>query len=164
MLQQTTVSKTGKRFSWFDGLFEDTSDTKELMLALGFLGDDHAAAVRLAANLSSHSRWIPYPFLSNRLKAVAEELRGQAEAFRAKIAELNGQPPQVSVENRDLQGFRQNVKRMVGDMEEHTSRLEIMMHQRNRLRNHDLLVFFDAIILDMHRQKEELLDIVMRLS
>ncbi|MCL5266804.1 MAG: hypothetical protein M1469_01725 [Bacteroidetes bacterium] len=164
MLQHTTVSKADKRFGWFDGLFGDTSEKKEIARDIDLLCNDYAAAVRIAANLSSHSKWIPYPFLSNRLKGIAEEIRSQAEALRAKIAELNGQLPPVSVENRDVLGFRQNVKRLVHDMEEHASRTEILMHQRNRMENPDIIRLIDALILDMQRQKEELLNIVMRLS
>ncbi|MCL4539882.1 MAG: hypothetical protein M1378_09870 [Bacteroidetes bacterium] len=164
MLQQTTVSKGAKRFGWLDGVFHDTSEKKEIACDIAFLCDDYAAAVRIAANLSSHSRWIPYPFLSTRLKKIAEEMRAQAEALRIKIAELDGQLPQVSMENRDLMEFRQNVKRLVGDMEEHASRTEIMMHQRNQIKDPDVIRLIDALVLDMQRQKEELLDIVMRLS
>ncbi len=164
MLQQTTPSKTEKRFGLLNSLFGDTSEKKELARGIELLSDDYAAAVRIAANLSSHSRWIPYPFLLNRLRKIAEEMRGHAEALRTKIAQLGGQTPQVPVENRDVLEFRQNIKRLVSDMEDHASRSEILLHQRNQISDPDVIKLIDALILDMQRQKEELLEIVMRLS
>ena len=164
MLQQTAAAKTDRRLGWFDGLFADTSEKKEIERDLSFLADDYTAFVRIGSNLSSHSRWVPYPFLTNRLRKVADELRTQAELVRAKIAALGGQVPQVSIENRELLEFRQNVRRLVKDMEEHASRTEILVHQRNQIRNPDIIKFMDSLISITRGQKNELLDITMRLS
>ena len=121
MLQQTTVEKAEKRFGFLDNLFEDSNGKGELKKDTDFLSDDYAAAIRIAANLSSNAKWIPYPFLQNRIRKIADEMRTQSELFRSKISELGGQLPQVAVDNRDLLEFRQNVKRLVKDMEEHAA-------------------------------------------
>lgn len=164
MLQQTTVEKTGRRVNFFNSLFQDSTEKRELNRDIKFLSGDYAALVKIAANLSSHVKWIPYPFLLNRIKKIAEEIRALGEVLRAKINELGGQVPQVASENHEVQESRQNVKRLVKDMEEHSARCEILVHQKNSVRDANVMKVIDAIVLDMQRQKDELLDIVMRLS
>ncbi|MCL4512034.1 MAG: hypothetical protein M1470_13330 [Bacteroidetes bacterium] len=164
MLQQTTVEKAEKRFGFLDNLFEDSNGKGELKKDTDFLSDDYAAAIRIAANLSSNAKWIPYPFLQNRIRKIADEMRTQSELFRSKISELGGQLPQVAVDNRDLLEFRQNVKRLVKDMEEHAAQSEALTHQKNKITDESVKELISAVIVDMQRQKDELIDIVMRLS
>ncbi len=137
---------------------------KDLDLILNFLSQDYSAAVKVASNLGSHSRWIPYPFLSNRLKKIAEEVRTQAELFRAEIVILGGQAPQVEVEEREPLEFRENIKRLVHDVEVHATLADELAHQKNKTTSENTIHLLNAVIIDMARQKDELMDIVMRLS
>ncbi len=137
---------------------------KDLKAAIGYLCDDYAAAIRIASNLGSHSRWIPYPFLSNRLKKIAEEVRNQVELFRAEIVSLGAQPPQVEVREREILAFRENIKRLVHDVDDHETLAEQLVHQRNKTTLQEVVDLLAAVVLDMERQKDELTDIVMRLS
>jgi len=164
MIQQTVVPEVESGLDFLGEFFKGSDEKAGRKKIIEFLSDDYSAAVRIAANLSSHSKWIPYQFLLNRLKRIADEVRTQADIFRAELAELGGQIPQVSMENRDLLEFRQNVKRLVTDVEEHSSRCETLMHQKNVVRDEGVLRLIDAVIVDMQRQKDELIDIVMRLS
>ncbi len=164
MLQQTTVHKNLRRFGLLNTFFQDSTEKRELNKDIKFLSDDYTALVKIAANLSSHVKWIPYPFLLNRIKKIAEEIRALGEILRAKISELGGQVPQVTTENRDVREFRQNVKRLVEDMEEHAALCETLTHQKNLIRDAGVIRVIDSVTLDMQRQKDELLDIVMRLS
>lgn len=164
MLQQTTAERSHHMFTFLDSLSAGASDKKEHQRILSYLSVDYAAAVRIAANLSSHARWIPYPFLVNRLKEIADEMRAQAEVIRAKVVELGGNAPLVNVDSREAVEFRQNVKRLVKDMEEHATMSETFVHQKNNIRDEGIIKLMNAITFEMQKQKEELLDIVMRLS
>ena len=164
MLQQTLVDKNVRRFGLLSRFFQDSTEKRELNRDIKFLGDDYTAIVKIAANLSSHVKWIPYPFLLNRIKKIAEELRALGEVLRYKMSELGGQVAQVSAESRELHDFRQNVKRLVGDMEEHAALCEALVHQKNLIKDPGVLKVVDAVARDMQKQKDELLDIVMRVS
>jgi hypothetical protein len=164
MLQQMTAERRHHNLSFLDSLSAGVSDKKEGRKILNYLSEDYAAAIRIAGNLSSHAKWIPYPFLVNRLKKIADEMRAQAEIIRVKVAELGGAVPQANVDIREDVEFRQNVRRLVKDMEEHAAMSEAFIHQRNNIRDEGVIKLIDSISLEMQKQKEELLDIVMRLS
>lgn len=164
MLQQTAAEKSHSKLAFLDGLTAGHIDKKEREKILDYLSDDYTSFLRIAANLSSHSRWIPYPFLANRLKQIADDMRSQAEALRAKLVHLGGTVPQLSTDSREEVEFRQNVKRLVGDMEDHAARSEMIVHQKNNIRDNDVAALIEAIAANMQKQKNELLDIVMRLS
>ena len=164
MLQQTAVERKHDRLAFFDGLSAGQIDKKEQQKVLNYLSEDYTTFLKIAANLSSHSRWIPYPFLANRLKKIADEMRSQAEAFRTKLVHLGGVVPQLSTDAREEVEFRQNVRRLVGDMEEHAARSEALVHQKNNIRDNDVSKLMEAVLFEMQKQKNELLDIVMRLS
>ncbi len=164
MLQQTTVENKSRKAGLLSDLSTGSVDKKEQKKVLEYLAEDYIAAFSIAANLSSHGKWIPYPFLTDRLKKLADEMRAQGELLRAKLTELGGAIPQLSTGNREDVDFRQNVKRLVGDMEDHASRSETLIHQRNNIRDESVIALIDAIASEMQKQKDELLDIVMRLS
>ena len=164
MLQQTTSEKKEKRSGILGRLMMGQSENRETTRDLEYLSEDYEAMSRIAANLSSHSRRIPYPFLQNRIKTLAEEVRALSEMIRSKIMSLGGKLPQVAVENRDVLEFRQNIKRLVRDMEEHSSQSETFVHQKNKIENQDVIKMISEIVLRMQVQKDELMDIVMRLS
>ncbi len=158
------AEKSHHRLAFLESLSVSHSDKREHEKILNILSDDYSAFMRLAANLSSHSKWIPYPFLLNRLKNIADEVRGQAELIRGAIVRLGGPIPQVTSETRDDVDFRQNIKRLVGDMEAHASRSELLVHQKNSIRDAAVAALLGSVASDMQNQREELLDIVMRLS
>lgn len=164
MLQQNVAEKSHHRLAFLESLSASQTDKREHEKILSLLSDDYSAAVRLAANLSSHSKWIPYPFLLNRLKDIADGVRGQAELIRGAIVRLGGTIPQVASETRDDVDFRQNIKRLVGDMEAHASRSELLVHQKNSIRDATVAALLGSVASDMQNQRQELLDIVMRLS
>lgn len=164
MLQQTAVENKTHKSGLLSGLSTGLIDKKEHKKILEYLGEDYVAAFSIAANLSSHGKWIPYPFLTDRLKKLADQMRAQGELFRAKLTLLGGTVPQLTTENREDVGFRQNVKRLVRDMEEHASRTETLIHQRNNIRDESVVGLIDTIVSEMQKQKDDLLDIVMRLS
>lgn len=179
MVQGTTIQKTGRRFGFLDGLFGSLNDGAELRKDIGFLVNDYIAFSSIAANLVSHSRWIPYPFIIERAKKIADELRNLAEVLRSKINELGGQiPPDAlksttahddtnvhgSQNQRGHDLLKQNIKRLVADMEEHSSLYETLHHQRNLITDVGVVKLIGKMIVDMQRQKDELIDIVMKIS
>ncbi len=141
-----------------------TKETGELNKDIEFLTEDYVSMSRIAANLSSHTKWIPYSFLQNRIRKLADEVRTQSEALRSKISELGGRVPQVPVENREILEFKQNIKRLVRDMEDHANQSEVFVHHKNKIRDESIVKLIDMIIKQMQLQKNELMDIVMRLS
>ncbi len=164
MLQQTATEKSHRKFSFLDGISAGYAGRREHEKDVKYLEDDYSAALRLAANLSSHAKWIPYPFLVNRLRKVADEVRAQAEVMRTKIVELGGSVPQVNIDSREDVEFKDNVKRLVKDMEQHATMSETLVHQRNNIRDAGVLKLIGTIASEMQSQRDELMDIVMRLS
>lgn len=164
MLQQSAAEKKHNRSAFFHDLSAVRVDRREHQKILEYLGQDYTAAFSIAANLSWHSKWIPYAFLTNRLKKIADEMRAQGEMLRAKLTEVGGTVPQISSQSREDAGFRQNVRRLVKDMENHATRSEILIHQRNDIHDESIIRLLDAVVSEMQKQKDELLDIVMRLS
>jgi predicted translin family RNA/ssDNA-binding protein len=164
MPQQTATVKSHRKFSFLDSFSVGHAGRIEQEKDVKYLEEDYSAALKLAANLSSHVKWIPYPFLVNRLRKVADDVRSQAEVMRTKIVELGGTVPQVNIESREDVEFRENVKRLVRDMEEYSSRSEALVHQRNNIRDAGVLKLVETIASEMQSQKDELMDIVMRLS
>lgn len=164
MLQQTAAENKTRKSGLLSSLSTGHVETKEKKKIIGYLTEDYIAAFNIAANLSSHGKWIPYPFLADRLKKISDELRVQGELFRAKLTLLGGTVPQLATENREDGDFRQNVRRLVKDMEDHASRSETLIHQRNNIRDESVVALIDTIVSEMQKQKDELLDIVMRLS
>ncbi len=164
MLQQTATEKPHHSPSILDAFSAGYSDKREHEKDLKYLKDDYSAALQLAADLSSHAKWIPYPFLINRLKKIADEVRTKAELLRIKIVELGGAVPQSAVENREDVEFRVNVRRLAKDMEAHAAFSELLVHQKNNIRDAGVLKIIEMIASEMQNQKDELMDIVMRLS
>jgi hypothetical protein len=181
MVQSTTIQKTARRFKFLDSLSGSRGDRSELRKDVDFLEQDYVAFMNLAGSLSSHSKWIPYTFMIERAKKIAEELRDFAYIFRMKIIELDGQIPldasmssmthddsdNLVSGSRSPKGYdllKQNIKRLVKDMEEHSSCCEVLHHQRNLIADASLAKLIDLIIVEMQRQKDELLDIVMKIS
>ncbi len=171
MVQQTSVQKDNNRAGFFKRIFTDSAAKGEEKREIVFLLEDYMTANKIASNLSSHSKWIPYPFLVDHVKKISDEMRGQAEIFRQKIIELGGQVSQINLESREVsrrdnsgEGLRQNIKSLVMDMEEHSTACDALMRQRNMLADSGVVNLLSAVILDMQRQKDELTDIVMRIS
>ena len=105
VVQQAMTEKSTKRFGFIGALVSGGADNRERAKTAEFLGEDYAAAIKVATNLSWHSRWIPYAFLANRIKKLADEIRSQTELLRVRIVELGGQVPRVSVDARELLGL-----------------------------------------------------------
>lgn len=181
MVHQTTIQRAGNRLKFLDDLFGDRGKGPELKKDTGFLVNDYVGFTNLAADLSSHSKWIPYPFLIDRTKKIADEIRGFADLLRGKIAELDGQIPSDALrssstqdhsgnDSRELQHrtsydlLKQDIKRLLSDVGEHSSRCELLQHQRNLIGDAGVAKLLGLIIVDMQRQKNELIDIVMRIS
>jgi hypothetical protein len=171
MVQQTSIQKNDNRVRFFKRIFKDSTINGELKRNTEFLVEDYTAANKIAANLSSSSKWIPYPFLVDHIKKIADEMRVQGEIFREKIIELGGQVPQVNLESREAsernhsgEEVRQNIRRLIMDMEEHSTRCDTLMHQKNMIADAGVVNLLNAVIVDMQRQKDELIDIVMRIS
>ena len=171
MVQQTTIRKNNEGLAFLERIFGNSAVNGEVKRSIGFLRDDYAAAMKIAGNLYSHAKWIPYPFLVDRIKRISDEVKLHAEIFRAKIIELGGQIPQATLESRDASksnydghAFGQNVKRLVADMEEHSDQCETLLHQKNMVIDVQVVELLNAVIVDMQRQKDELTDIIMRIS
>ncbi len=164
MLQQSAIENRRHRIAFIEALSSDSGPRRELKKDLQYLGEDYASLISIAANMASHYKWIPYPFITNRLRKIADDLRSNAELVRVKIVELGGVPPQVSLQTREDVDFRGNVRRLVSDMEEHASRSEAFVHQKNNMTDRDVIRLVDFLASEMQRRNEELLDIVMRLS
>ncbi len=164
MSQQTAVEHRRNRSTFLKRLSAGQTEKKDLSEITRHLGEDYAAFYRIAADLSWHSKWIPYPFLTERLKKIADEMRAQGELFRAKLTEIGGIVPQITSQSHEDAGFRQNVRQLVKDMEEHAAQSEMLVHQRNTINDAGVVRLLDTVASEMQKQKDELLDIVMRLS
>lgn len=181
MVHQTTIQRAGNRLKFLDDLFGDEGKGSELRRDTEFLINDYAGFTNIAADLSSHSKWIPYSFLIDRIKKIADEIRGFADLLRGKIVELGGQIPSDALRSfvtrddagdgsRELQHrtsydlLKQDIKRLLSDVGEHSSRCELLQHQRNLISDAGVAKLLGLIIVDMQRQKNELIDIVMRIS
>jgi len=181
MVQATKIQKNVSRLRFLDSLIGNEGDGSELRKDIEFLVQDYVASINLAVKLSSHSKWIPYPFIIERTKEIAEELRGFADIFRLKVIELGGQiPPDASKsstlhedsaagaygsgssEGYDL--LKQNIRRLVKDVEEHSGLCETLHHQRNLITDAGVVKLIGLVIVDMQRQKDELIDIVMKIA
>ncbi len=185
MVQQTTIRQSKNSPAFFNRVFGEWTKNREGRRSIAFLSEDYTAAMKLAAELTSHSKWIPYPFLVDHLKKISDELRGHAEIFRAKIIELGGQivperttsagiasdsrPSSEKAQaghDRHGLGISQggNAKKLVADMEEHSARCEALMHQKNLVSDTDIVILLHTIVVDMQRQEDELIDIIMKVS
>jgi len=187
MVHRSTVKNNDGRLGFLKRIFSEPILDGGFERRIQSLAEDFVAANKIAASLTYHSKWIPYPFLVEHIKKISDEMSGQAEIFREKIIELGGQIPtaigrhvssRTDSGNRGSHEFNQdghgdhrsdvphveNVKRLVMDMEEHAARCEALMHQRNLTDDPAIEKLLSAVIVDMQRQKEELTDIVMRIS
>jgi len=180
MVQQTRTQRTGNRFTRLAELFGSEPIRARVNRENDFLMQDFLEFSSLATNLTSHSRWIPYPFLVERVKKLSDEIRTLAEVVRVKVVELGGQissdalrvPIAHDPENdtRELQDsgsygyLKQNVGRLVRDMQTHSNLCDTLQHQKNIIGETDAANLISLMIADMQRQGKELLDIVMRIS
>ncbi len=139
------------------------SEKEEL---LKILNDDYSKEITIAKMMDEHAEMIPFDFLKEKLKKLAEEERAHAEKLKQKIIELGGTvnpSPKIydirasSIHNE--RGFR----KLVADLELDKEIYEDYIAQINRIENEDIKKLLREIVEDEVRHKDVLMDIVMRL-
>ncbi len=139
------------------------SEKEEL---LKILNDDYSKELTIAKMMDEHAEMIPFDFLKEKLKKLAEEERTHAEKLKQKIIEIGGTvnpSPKIydirasSIHNE--RGFR----KLVADLELDKEIYEDYIAQINRIENEDIKKLLREIVEDEVRHKDVLMDIVMRL-
>ncbi len=139
------------------------SETDEL---IKILNEDYSKEIALAHMIDEHAEIIPFDFLREKLKKIAEEERKHAEKLRQKIAELGGtvnpSPKIFEIKTSSIhneKGFR----KLVADLEFDKEIYEDYIAQINRIENEDVKKLLREIVEDEMRHKDVLMDVVMRL-
>lgn len=139
------------------------SEREEL---LKILSENYSKEITIAKMMDEHAEIIPFDFLKDKLKKIAEEERKHAEKFKQKIAELGGSVnPSAKIYDvktgsiHNEKGFR----KLVADLEFDKEIYEDYISQINRIENEDVKKLLREIVEDEVRHKDVLMDIVMRL-
>jgi hypothetical protein len=194
VVQSTTTQKRESRFKFLDGLFGNRGEERQSEDEFEILMRDSSVVAALANQLTSHSKWIPYPFLVDRLKKIADELRSFADLLRRRISELmksehiitgqtslkelkpseskvdeiSGQTdkrPGMGGAHLERSGLpRRNVDLLVNDLEELSNFYQDLQGQNYRKTDPETAELIRHIIFDIDEQYEELTDIIMRLA
>ncbi|MGC8594591.1 MAG: hypothetical protein ACP5MI_03195 [Candidatus Kryptoniota bacterium] len=150
--------------SFFDFFSESAFKKREIQRTVKLLQQDYLTALKISSNLSMHVKWIPYPFLQERVRKISESLRKQSELLREQITKLGGELPQFSSEQPTLYDHRQNVKKLVQELENLSELYETYAHQRNIVEQSESAQVLSTLLDNTGKLKEDLTDIVMRLS
>lgn len=139
------------------------SEKEEL---LKILNENYSKEISIAKMMDEHAEMIPFDFLKDKLKKVAEEERKHAEKLKQKIIELGGNVKpspkiyDIKVESiHNEKGFR----KLVADLEFDKEIYEDYISQINRIENEDVKKLLREIVEDEAKHKDVLMDIVMRL-
>jgi bacterioferritin (cytochrome b1) len=139
------------------------SEKEEL---LKILNDNYSKELAIAKMMSEHAEMIPFDFLRERLKKLAEEEKTHAEKLKQKIVELGGavnpSPKIYEIKTSSIhseKGFR----KLIADLEFDKEIYEDYIAQINRIENEDVKRLLREIVEDEVRHKDVLMDIVMRL-
>lgn len=159
--EQTMKKGLGKILK--DILMPYLSEKEEL---LKILNDNYSKELAIAKMMDEHAEMIPFDFLKERLKKLAEEERTHAEKLKQKIIELGGtvnpSPKIYDIKTSSIhseKGFR----KLVADLEFDKEIYEDYIAQINRIENEDIRKLLREIAEDEARHKDVLMDIVMRL-
>lgn len=130
------------------------------------LNEDYSKEMALAHMIDEHAEIIPFDFLREKLKKVAEEERKHAEKLKQKITELGGtvnpSPKAYAIKTSSIhneKGFR----KLVADLEFDKEIYEDYIAQMNRIGNEDVKKLLREIVEDEMKHKDILMDVVMRL-
>lgn len=130
------------------------------------LNEDYSKEIALAKMMEEHSEMIPFDFLREKLRKVAEEERLHAEKLKQKIIELGGSvnplPRILDVKMEtihDQKGFR----KLVADLEFDKEIYESYISQINKVEDDEVKNLLREIVEDEERHKDILMDIVMKL-
>ncbi len=139
------------------------SEKEEL---LKILNESYSKELAIAKMMDEHAEMIPFDFLRERLKKLAEEEKTHAEKLKQKIIELGGtispSPKIYDIKTSSIhseKGFR----KLVADLEFDKEIYEDYIAQINRIENEDIKKLLREIAEDEVRHKDVLMDIVMRL-
>ncbi len=130
------------------------------------LNENYSKEVAIAHMIEEHAEIVPFDFLKEKLRRVAEEEKRHAEKLKQKIVELGGTinpSPKVyeirtsSIHNE--KGFR----KLVADLEFDKEIYEDYISQINKIENDDVKKLLREIVEDEIKHKDILMDVVMRL-
>jgi|GEM_PF-5983885 hypothetical protein len=161
---ETWAQNQEKKMSFLDFLSDSAFKRREIQKTIKLLQMDYLTTLRISSNLSVHAKWIPYPFLQERVRKISESLRKQSELLREQIIKLGGELPPLSSEQISLSDHRQNVKKLVQELENTSKLYETYAHQRNIVEQNESSHLLSILLDNTKKIKEELTDIVMRLS
>jgi len=145
-------------------LFMPYLSEKEELLKI--LSDDYSKEIAIARMMDEHAEMIPFDFLKEKLKKLAEEERKHAEKLKQKISELGGSvnpsPKIYEIKTSSIhseKGFR----KLIADLEFDKEIYEDYIAQINRIGNDEIKELLREIADEEARHKDILMDIVMRL-
>jgi bacterioferritin len=139
------------------------SEREEL---IKLLNENYSKEVAIAKMMDEHAEMIPFDFLKERLKRVAEEERKHAEMLRQKIAELGGSvnpTPKVFEIKTDSIHNEKGFRKLIADLEFDKEIYEDYISQINKIENDDVKNLLRQIVDDELKHKDVLMDLVMRL-
>ncbi len=145
-------------------LFMPYLSEKEELIKI--LSDDYSKEIAIAKMMDEHAEMIPFDFLKERLKKIAQEEKAHAEKLKHKIIELGGSVNPTlkiydvkSVSIHSEKGFR----KLIADLEFDKEIYEDYIAQINKIGDDDIKKLLREIAEDESRHKDVLTDIVMRL-
>jgi len=130
------------------------------------LNENYSKEIAIAKMLEEHSEMIPFDFLRERLKKVAEEERKHAERLRQKIIELGGSvnpSPKIFDVKTETIHNQKGFRKLVADLEFDKEIYENYIAQINKVENEEIKKLLREIVEDEEKHKDILMDIVMRL-
>ena len=139
------------------------SEKEEL---IKILNENYSKEVAIAKMMDEHSEIIPFDFLRERLKRVAEDERRHAEMLRQKIIEFGGSVnpmPKIFDIKTDSIHTEKGLRKLIADLEFDKEIYEDYISQINKIENNDIRDLLRRIVDDEIRHKDILMDLVMRL-
>ncbi len=145
-------------------LFLPYISEKEELIKL--LNEDYSKEIAISKMMDEHSEIIPFDFLKEKLKRMAEEERKHAEMLRQKIVELGGSvnpmPKFFEIKTDSIHSER-GFRKLIADLEFDKEIYEDYISQINKIENDDVKNLLKRIIDDEIKHKDILMDLVMRL-
>lgn len=139
------------------------SEKEEL---LRILNENYSKEIAIAKMMEEHAEMIPFDFLREKLKKIAEDERKHAEKLKQKISELGGTVnPSPKIYNVKMASIHteKGFRKLVADLEFDKEIYEDYISQINRIENEDIKKLLREIADEEAKHKDVLMDIVMRL-
>lgn len=146
------------------GLFMPYFSEREEIVKI--LNEDYSKEITIAKMMEEHSKMIPFDFLRERLRKIAEEEKEHAEKLKQKIMELGGSVnplPKIFEVKMETIHNQKGFRKLVADLEFDKEIYESYISQINKVEDDEIRKLLREIVEDEEKHKDILMDIVMRL-